>query len=204
MSPERVGSALLRAMGVELVVAGATRAELAAVATLFGEWERVFSRFRPDSELSRVNALDAEAFVASPLFVRLLRTALAAAAATDGLVVSSGKEVLPGFDDTPVNIRYDVVYLLDDRGWYYRYSHLASIDPAIRPGVKVKMGQAIGVLGKEGGSGGWAHLHFEAVSRQPSGEWGTQEGYALEYVVRYVVPTCFSCAAPYGSGGPGA
>jgi thiamine biosynthesis lipoprotein len=86
MSPERVGSALLRAMGVELVVAGATRAELAAVATLFGEWERVFSRFRPDSELSRVNALGAEAFVASPLFVRLLRTALAAAAATDGLV----------------------------------------------------------------------------------------------------------------------
>ena len=86
MSPEHAGSALLRAMGVELVVAGATRAELAAVATLFGEWERVFSRFRADSELSRVNALDAEAFVVSPLFARRPRTALAAAAATDGLV----------------------------------------------------------------------------------------------------------------------
>jgi murein DD-endopeptidase MepM/ murein hydrolase activator NlpD len=100
-------------------------------------------------------------------------------AATDGLVVSSGKDVLPGYEKTPVNIRYDVVYLLDDRGWYYRYSHLQSIDPAIRPGGRVKMGQKVGVLGKEGGSGGWAHLHFEAVSRQPSGEWGTQEGYAF-------------------------
>ena len=50
-------------------------------------------------------------------------------AATDGLVVSSGKAVLPGYDDTPVKPRYDVVYLLDDRGWYYRYSHLHTIRP---------------------------------------------------------------------------
>ena len=42
-----------------------------------------------------------------------------------------------------------------------------------------KMGQKIGVLGKEGGSGGWSHLHFEIKSRQPSGKWGTQEGYAF-------------------------
>src|SRR6185312_3076871 len=45
-------------------------------------------------------------------------------AATDGLVVSSGKAVLPGYADTPAKPRYDVVYLLDERGWYYRYSHL--------------------------------------------------------------------------------
>ena len=41
------------------------------------------------------------------------------------------------------------------------------------------MGQKIGLLGKEGGSGGWSHLHFEIKSRQPSGKWGTQEGYAF-------------------------
>ena len=41
------------------------------------------------------------------------------------------------------------------------------------------MGQKIGVLGKEGGSGGWSHLHFEIKSRQPSGKWGTEEGYAF-------------------------
>jgi hypothetical protein len=41
------------------------------------------------------------------------------------------------------------------------------------------MGQKIGVLGKEGGSGGWSHLHFDITSKQPSGKWGIQEGYAF-------------------------
>src|SRR5438045_3839401 len=48
-------------------------------------------------------------------------------AATDGLVVSAGTEVLPGYGDTPAKPRYDVVYVLDARGWYYRYSHLHTI-----------------------------------------------------------------------------
>ena len=101
-------------------------------------------------------------------------------AAVDGLVVSSAGETLSEHKrNTPVSPRYDVVYLLDDRGWYYRNSHLKTIDPKIKPGVRVKMGQRLGTLGKEGGSGGWTHLHFEAKSRQPSGEWGTQEGYAF-------------------------
>jgi murein DD-endopeptidase MepM/ murein hydrolase activator NlpD len=100
-------------------------------------------------------------------------------AATAGLVVSAGKPRLPGYEGTPVDPRYDVIYLLDDRGWYYRYSHLQSFDPAIKPGATVAMGQKIGVLGKEGGSGGWSHLHFEIVARQPSGRWGTEEGYAF-------------------------
>jgi murein DD-endopeptidase MepM/ murein hydrolase activator NlpD len=100
-------------------------------------------------------------------------------AATDGVVVSSGTARLPGHDDSPVRTRYDVVYVLDGRGWYYRYSHMKTIDPAITPGAAVRMGQRIGILGKEGGSGGWSHLHFEIRSRQPSGRWGTQEGYAF-------------------------
>jgi murein DD-endopeptidase MepM/ murein hydrolase activator NlpD len=102
-------------------------------------------------------------------------------AATDGLVVSSGKEVLPGYKDTPVSPRYDVVYLLDGRGWYCRYSHFHSIEPGIRPGVKVQMGQRLGLLGKEGGSGGWTHLHFDIYCRQPSGKWGCQEAYAFAW-----------------------
>ena len=99
--------------------------------------------------------------------------------ATDGLVVSAGKEKLEGYEDAPVEIRYDVVYILDGRGWYYRYSHLSSIDAAIRPGQQIKRGQKIGLIGKEGASGGWSHLHFEIKSRQPSGKWGTQAGYAF-------------------------
>jgi hypothetical protein len=101
-------------------------------------------------------------------------------AATDGTVVSSGKDVLAGHEkDTPVDKRYDVVYLLDPRGWYYRYSHLKYIEDWVRPGAKVAMGRKLGVLGKEGGSGGWSHLHFDITKRQPSGDWGIEEGYAF-------------------------
>src|SRR5437879_7955682 len=92
-------------------------------------------------------------------------------AASAGRVVSSGKEILPGYDDSPAQPRYDVVYLLDDRGWFYRYSHLQTIDPAMRPGAQVTLGQKVGVLGKEGGSGGWTHLQFEITRRQPDGAW---------------------------------
>jgi murein DD-endopeptidase MepM/ murein hydrolase activator NlpD len=100
--------------------------------------------------------------------------------ATEGIVTSSGNEVLAGQgSDTPAEPRYDNVYILDARGWYCRYSHLKFIDPAIRPGAHVALGQKIGVLGKEGGSGGWSHLHFDIWARQPSGLWGIQEGYAF-------------------------
>jgi len=120
-------------------------------------------------------------------------------AATDGLVVSSGTESLTGYEDTPVRPRYDVVYVLDGRGWYYRYSHLFEIDKAIRPGATVRMGQRLGLLGKEGGSGGWSHLHFDVSSMQPSGEWGTQEAYAFvwEAYQRQYEPKLIAVARPH-------
>jgi hypothetical protein len=102
-------------------------------------------------------------------------------AATDGLVVSVSEKTLPGYSLTPVRPRYDVVYLVDERGWYYRYSHLHTIDSAITLGTRMKMGQRIGILGKEGASGGWTHLHFGIKSRQPSGKWGTEEAYAFAW-----------------------
>ena len=122
-------------------------------------------------------------------------------AATDGLVVSRGNEFLPDHDPktTPVRPRYDVVYLRDDRGWYYRYSHMQTIDPAMKPGAVVKKGQRLGVLGKEGGSGGWSHQHFEIKSRQPSGKWGTQEGYAFlwQAALREFEPDVVAVARPH-------
>jgi len=120
-------------------------------------------------------------------------------AATSGLVVSVGKETLPGYADTPVSPRYDVIYLLDDRGWFYRYSHLHTILPEIRPGTKVKMGQKLGLLGKEGGSGGWSHLHFDISSRQPSGKWGIIDGYAFlwEAYLREHKPQLLAVARPH-------
>lgn len=120
-------------------------------------------------------------------------------AATDGLVVSRGLDVHPDHRvDTPVKPRADVVYLRDARGWYYRYSHLQRIDASIVTGRVVNMGDPIGILGKEGASGGWSHLHFEIVARQPSGEWGTQAGYAIlreAYFAQYR-PRLVACARP--------
>ena len=125
-------------------------------------------------------------------------------AATDALVVSSGLDVLAGHrraDDpeTPVAERYDVVYLRDNQGWYYRYSHMQEIDRQIVPGRTIRKGERVGVLGKEGASGGWSHLHFEIKSRQPSGKWGTQAAYAFlwEAYRRQYKPVLQAVARPH-------
>ncbi|MDZ4687302.1 MAG: PKD domain-containing protein [Planctomycetaceae bacterium] len=120
-------------------------------------------------------------------------------AATDGVVVSRGIDVLPEYKDSPVKPRYDVVYLLDDRGWYYRYSHLQSIAKTVRLGQPLRKGQPVGVLGKEGGSGGWSHLHFDISSRQPSGKWGIVDGYAFlwEAYIHQYQPQLLAVARPH-------
>ncbi len=99
---------------------------------------------------------------------------------TDGLVVSKAGAYLEGHDpdSTPVRPRYDVIYILDDRGWYIRYSHMKSHETNVVLGERVHKGQKLGELGKEGASGGWAHFHYAITCRQPSGKWGTEEAYA--------------------------
>ena len=101
-------------------------------------------------------------------------------AAADAVVLSLGEKVHQSVEkSSPVRPRYDVIYLRDDRGWYHRYSHLHTIEPSLELGQRVKMGQTIGLLGKEGGSGGWSHLHFDLSAMQPSGRYGIVEGYAF-------------------------
>ena len=73
-------------MGAEIVVATRSRDALMDVADLFGEWERIFTRFSPDSELSRVNDSPESTVVVSESFARAMRAALAAWKATGGLV----------------------------------------------------------------------------------------------------------------------
>ena len=122
--------------------------------------------------------------------------------ACDGLVASAGGKALPEYADAPYykpRGDYDYVYVLDAQGWYYRYAHLKSIDPAVRPGERVKMGQKIGLLGKEGSSGGWAHLHFDIKWKQPSGKWGILDGYAFlwEAYQREHQPKLVAVARPH-------
>jgi thiamine biosynthesis lipoprotein len=73
-------------MGCEVVVAGAGRHAGEAIRRLFGERERVFSRFRSDSELTAVNAAAGRPAVVSAAFAEMLGRSLALAAETDGLV----------------------------------------------------------------------------------------------------------------------
>jgi hypothetical protein len=55
------------------------------------------------------------------------------------------------------------------------------------------------VLGKEGGSGGWSHLHFDISGRQPSGKWGIIDGYAFlwEANLRERQPALIAVARPH-------
>ncbi len=122
-------------------------------------------------------------------------------AAASGLVVSVGKAVI---DQEKNNASFDLrnngtIYILDERGWYHRYSHLHSFDPSVKLGERVVMGQKIGTLGKEGDSGGWSHLHYEILSRQASGRLGTQEGYAFlwEAYQRQYKPSLVAVARPH-------
>jgi len=109
--------------------------------------------------------------------------------ATDGLVVSAHGETLPRWRRYPVR----------RRGWFHRYSHLAQIDRLIKPGENVRMGQEIGLLGKEGHSGGWSHLHYDVRCIQPSGMWGIVDAYAFawEAYIRQHQPQILAIARPH-------
>jgi thiamine biosynthesis lipoprotein len=80
------GQTAFRAMGCDIVAAGADEPALEAIRRLFAERDRVFSRFRPDSELSSVNRAAGEPTLVSPRFAETVRCALAVAEQTGGLV----------------------------------------------------------------------------------------------------------------------
>jgi murein DD-endopeptidase MepM/ murein hydrolase activator NlpD len=122
-------------------------------------------------------------------------------AATDGQVVGLGKAIIDKEKDNAALDREfnDTIWVEDERGWYHRYTHLYSYDPSVTLGGRVAQGQKIGTLGKEGGSGGWSHLHYEIICRQASGKWGTQEGYAFlwEAYQRQYKPRLIAVARPH-------
>jgi FAD:protein FMN transferase len=72
-----------RAMGCDVAVAGG---DPATVAEVLERWEDTFSLFRPESELSCVNASPALVITVSPFFSSTLQVALDIASDTNGLV----------------------------------------------------------------------------------------------------------------------
>jgi thiamine biosynthesis lipoprotein len=74
------------AMGCLVEIGGATGREAAEIRRLFEARDRQFSRFRPGSELSRVNRAARDLIVVSKTFGQMVERALKAARATGGLV----------------------------------------------------------------------------------------------------------------------
>lgn len=119
--------------------------------------------------------------------------------ATDGLIVSSNNEVMDDYKNLPGDVRPDVVWIVDGRGWYIRYSHLNSIEPEIKAGSKIRMGQKIGYMGKQGGSGGWVHLHFGVHYKNPeTSVWEVEDAipYLWESFVEKYRPSLIAIARP--------
>ena len=121
-------------------------------------------------------------------------------AATDGLVIGVNNKILAGYDTIPVFVHKDAVSVLDDRRWLVEYLHLDSTDPQIKLGERVKMGQKIGMIGKQGTSGGWVHLHFEIKNKENlTGTWNTEGAYAYvwEAFVSQYKPGMIAVARPH-------
>ena len=55
---------------------------------------------------------------------------------------------------------YLFVVIRDDDGLIWEYGHFESVPSQVKRGVRVEKGQKIGVLGKTGPSGNFAHLHL--------------------------------------------
>ncbi|HEX6537829.1 MAG TPA: FAD:protein FMN transferase, partial [Candidatus Dormibacteraeota bacterium] len=90
MPEPSIAVATSRALGTGVQVAVTDERQLEQAMALVLEWlarlDRAASRFRPDSELSRLNAAGGGHAQISPLLARVLDTALQVAAMTGGLV----------------------------------------------------------------------------------------------------------------------
>lgn len=93
------------AMGCEVVVIGATPSEATRIEALFRHRDRVFSRFRTDSELSRVNRAPGELTRVSAEFEAMARCALRAATSTGGLVDPTLGEAVEAAGTTATSTR---------------------------------------------------------------------------------------------------
>ena len=107
-----------RAMGCHMLALSASQTESAGallnqVPSWFVTWEQALSRFRPDSELSRLNRSSGQWFAASETLWSVLQVALDAAQASDGLVAPTMLDAMEaiGYDRSFEVIRTGVAVL---------------------------------------------------------------------------------------------
>jgi len=176
-----------RAMGCDVALAGGSPATAAGV---LERWEQAFSLFRPESELSRVNASPARMLCVSPLFAGTLSTALDVAAETAGLVdptlcgrwsevVVSGKLL-----SRPPGLALDLngvakalavdeaVATLDGPGFVLVGGDLAArgpVDVALPAGGAIRV--VAGGLATSGTASRGAHLIDPATGRPSESRW---------------------------------
>lgn len=115
-------------MGAHMLVCLETDSEqapriLAQVPCWFEEWEQVFSRFRFDSELSRINRLGGQPVTVSETFWQVFQAALDASVMTDGLVT-------PTIAESMLEVGYDRDFdLLAEPGFSTHFPVLTVVRP---------------------------------------------------------------------------
>ena len=77
--------------------------------------------------------------------------------------------------DNPATRGGKSIAILGDDGVRYYFAHLNSIDTPIEPGVRVAIGDHIGVMGKTGKASA-CHLHFAISPPCPGKEWAVRRG----------------------------
>jgi thiamine biosynthesis lipoprotein len=137
-----------RALGTDVHVildGGDLELATAAVERVLLDVDRTYSRFRPDSELSRLTG-GAGATSVSPLMARAIEAALRGARATDGLVDPTVGRAMRaiGYDDDFATIgqrhRGPMIHLVAVPGWQAIDYHAASRTVRLQKGIELDFG----------------------------------------------------------------
>ncbi len=135
-----------RVMGTTLEVVAPVAAPEAGplVRDLFDDWDRRLSRFRADSELSRVNASAGRTVAVSEVFIDVIRAAVAAAHATGGLFdpTVGARMIALGYDRTFAELPADSAAGRVLAPWNAGAWRSIEIDPAARS-VRVPSGTSL-------------------------------------------------------------
>lgn len=104
-------------------------------------------------------------------------------ATTSGVVleVSVKDTYVEGKPDGPANGGLSVSIMGDDGVRYYG-SHLSKVQSGIRPGVRVKGGQLLGLTGRTGNASNVCHVHYGiSPPCAKTGDWKVRRGVVWPY-----------------------